>query len=129
MALVLVVDDDPDHRDLLGTYLRAQGYRIEEAKDGLEAVNKTLSLRPDVVVMDLEMPTLDGWAATSILRHNARARHIPIICLSAREGAAERDSALRAGCVSFLTKPCPPADVVAEIRRVLGVLPIPLSEA
>jgi CheY-like chemotaxis protein len=122
-ALVLLVDDDPDARDLLGTYLRAHGYRTEEARDGLEGVTKTLSLRPDVVLMDLEMPTLDGWAATSILKHNVRTRGIPIICLSAREGMAERDSALRAGCVAFLTKPCPPRDVLAEIRRALGAAP------
>ncbi|HTV00220.1 MAG TPA: response regulator [Luteitalea sp.] len=119
-ALVLLVDDYADTRELYGTYLRLKGYRIEEAEDGIDAIAKAVDLRPAVIVMDLAMPNMNGWEATRLLKADPRTMAIPIICLTAHGQLAERSRAMAAGSDGFLTKPCLPRVVGQEIRRVLG---------
>jgi CheY-like chemotaxis protein len=120
LPLVLLVDDYADTRDLYGTYLRMQGYRIAEAEDGMEGVMKAVDLHPAVIVMDIAMPILDGFDATRRLKQEPRTEAIPVICLTAHGHPSQRARALREGCVAFLTKPCLPREVAAEIARVLG---------
>jgi CheY-like chemotaxis protein len=115
--LVLIVDDDPDGRNLYSHALRDAGFQVEEASDGFEAVDKSYKLKPRVVLMDLLMPRLDGWEVVSWLKKNPITSDIPIVAVT---GAGEdmRQMAVTAGCRSVLAKPCPADRVVDEVRRL-----------
>jgi len=117
--IVLLVDDYADARELYGTYLRLQGYRVDEAEDGVAGLSKAVDARPAVVVMDLAMPHLNGWEATRLLKADPRTRSIGVICLTAHGQAEQRARAFAAGCDGFLSKPCLPHALEAEIQRVL----------
>lgn len=119
-ALILVVDDFEDNREMYTQYLRFNGYRVAEAVDGLDALTKAAALRPDLIVMDLSLPRLDGWEATRRLKKDPATSHIPVVALTGHALAGHEEGAREAGCDSFVTKPCIPADLEAEIRRVLG---------
>jgi len=115
--LVLIVDDDVDARMIYSTYLRAMGCVVFTAPDGMAAVEKAEALLPDLIVIDLAMPRLDGWLASRQLKSSTGTRAIPILALSAVETA--HDSAHAAGCVAFLSKPCMPELLWWQIRLVL----------
>lgn len=115
--LVLVVDDDVDTRIICRAYLRSCGCRVLTAPDGNAGTQKALRFNPDVIVMDLAMPKLDGWAATRLLRQRKATAHTPIIAVSAVPMA--RDSARAAGCDAYIAKPCLPELIWWEIRVVL----------
>ena len=117
--LILIVDDMPDIRDMYAEYLKAQGFRPEQACDGFEALSKATVMGPDVIVMDLNLPELDGWEATRRLKANDLTRSIPVIALTGLSVQYSKAAALEAGCDGFLTKPCYPDALVGEIRRVL----------
>jgi CheY-like chemotaxis protein len=117
--LVLVVEDYADAREMYAEYLRFSGFRVAEAHDGVSAVDQALQLLPDVILMDMALPKVDGWEATRRLKDLPQTRHIPIVALTGHAFASHRDRASEAGCASFVTKPCLPDVLVAEIRRVL----------
>jgi two-component system cell cycle response regulator DivK len=117
--LILVVDDFEDNREMYAQYLRFNGYRVAEAVDGLDALTKAAALRPDLIVMDLSLPRLDGWEATRRLKKDPVTSGIPVVALTGHALAGHDEGARSAGCDSFVTKPCIPADLEAEIRRVL----------
>lgn len=117
--LVLVVDDFDDSREMLAEYLLLTGFRVAQAKDGREAIEQAFALAPDVVVMDLSLPEIDGWEATRILRADPRTKHLPVVALTGHALAEHSHEAREAGCDAFLTKPCLPDTLVAEIRRLL----------
>jgi CheY-like chemotaxis protein len=117
--LILVVDDFEDNREMYTQFLRFNGYRVAEAVDGLDALTKAAALRPDLIVMDLSLPRLDGWEATRRLKKDPVTAAIPVVALTGHALAGHEDGARSAGCDSFVTKPCIPADLEAEIRRVL----------
>jgi len=121
--LILVVDDFVDNREMYTQFLRYNGYRVAEAVDGLDALEKAASLQPDLIVMDLSLPRLDGWEATRRLKKNPETAQIPVVALTGHALAGHAEGARAAGCDSFVTKPCIPADLEAEIRRVLGGKP------
>jgi CheY-like chemotaxis protein len=120
-ALVLVVEDYQDAREMYVAYLQFSGYRVAEATNGLEAIEKTLELLPDIILMDLALPKLDGWEATKRLKSDDRTKHIPIVALTGHALAGYAEGARQAGCDSFVTKPCLPDALVAEIRRMLAL--------
>jgi len=120
-ALILVVDDFEDNREIYAQFLRFSGYRVAEAVDGLDALAKAADLRPDLIVMDLSLPRLDGWEATRQLKNDPVTRAIPVVALTGHALDGLEDRARVSGCDSFVTKPCIPADLEAEIRRVLAV--------
>ena len=122
LPLVLVVDDYQDAREMCSEYLTFSGFRVCEARDGFEALEKAFELRPDVILMDLSLPGMDGWEATRRLKKDDRTRKIPVIALTGHALAGHSDGAKQAGCDSFLTKPCLPDAMVAEVRRMLGKL-------
>jgi len=122
-ALILVVDDFEDNLEMYSQYLRFNGYRVAEAVDGLDALTKAAALRPDLIVMDLSLPRLDGWEATRRLKKDPLTSHIPVVALTGHALAGHEEGARDAGCDSFVTKPCIPADLEAEIRRVLAGKP------
>jgi len=100
--------------------LELSGFDVIEAGNGADALTHTAAHAPDVVLMDLSLPILDGWEATRRLKTDTRTAHIPVVALTAHDGSGELQRATRAGCDWFVPKPCPPDALVAEIRRVLA---------
>ena len=117
--LVLVVEDYQDAREMYAAYLQFSGFDVAEASNGIEAVEKTHELLPDIVLMDLALPRMDGWEATRRLKNDPYTRHIPIVALTGHALAGHAEGAREAGCDAFVTKPCLPDALVAEIRRLL----------
>jgi two-component system cell cycle response regulator DivK len=96
--LVLVVEDYQDAREMYSAYLQFSGYRVAEATNGLEAIEKTLELMPDIILMDLALPKVDGWEATKRLKSDERTKHIPIVALTGHALAGFADGARAARC-------------------------------
>ena len=113
MAKILVVDDDEMNRDMLSRRLLRKGYEVALAVNGAEAIEKALSEKPDLILMDLSMPVLDGYEATGRLKAEGTTSRIPIIGLSAHAMVGDREKALAAGCDDYDTKP-------VELPRLLG---------
>jgi len=118
--LVLVVEDYQDAREMYTAYLQFSGYRVAEAANGQEAIDKTRALLPDIILMDLALPKVDGWEATRQLKADDRTKHIPIVALTGHALQGHSELAREAGCDSFVTKPCLPDALVAEIQRMLS---------
>jgi two-component system, cell cycle response regulator DivK len=117
--LVLVVDDVAHGREIFAEYLEFRGFRVATAADGQEAIDQAFELHPDVILMDLSLPKVDGWEATRRLKADDRTRDIPIIALTAHALAAAHDKAMEVGCDAVVTKPCLPKDLELEVRRQL----------
>lgn len=118
--LVLIVEDQSDLRRLYAQQLTISGFDVIEAADGAQAVTWTSLHDPDVVLMDLSLPVLDGWEATRRLKSDEKTAHIPVVALTAHDGAGDLQQATAAGCDWFVPKPCPPDALIAEVRRVLA---------
>jgi CheY-like chemotaxis protein len=117
--LVLVVDDFEDNRAMYAEFLTYSGFRVEQASNGEEAVELTQRLKPDVVVMDLSLPIMDGWEATRRLKANESTKHIPVIALTGHALAGHSRGAREAGCDAFLAKPCLPEKLVAKVEELM----------
>jgi CheY-like chemotaxis protein len=118
--LILVVDDYADNREMYSAYLKFQGLSVVEAANGAEALERAFERPPDLVVMDLSLPGVDGWQATRALKADARTKNIPVIAVTGHALAGAPEQAADAGCDGFLTKPCLPEDLLREIQRMLG---------
>ncbi len=114
---VLVVDDDEDSRRILMYGLGSAGYRVLFAENGAAAVELCQTIRPDLVIMDLAMPEMDGLAATKVLKGDQRTRDVPVIAWSARVFNSDTRVLSEAGFDEVLAKPALPADVVELVRR------------
>jgi two-component system, cell cycle response regulator DivK len=117
--LVLLVDDSPEDVAFYSRDLIAAGFRVATAATGGEGFALALSLVPDLIVMDLEMPGIDGWEATRLLRRQEQTVRIPVIAFSGFHGTAIVMRAIRAGCDSFVPKPCLADELRAAIRSTL----------
>jgi CheY-like chemotaxis protein len=113
----LVVDDHDDSRTLYAEYLRGRGWQVEEAADGAAAMAVAAVFEPDVIVMDVAMPEMDGVTATRYLKRDRRTASVPIIVLTAHPWFEA--AAARAGCSAFVTKPRSPKELLDVVRRVL----------
>ena len=113
---ILVVDDEAGIRDLVGTYLRKEGFEVDEAADGAEALDRFRRQAPDLMVLDLRLPTVDGF---DVLREVRRSSSVPVIVLSARAEETDKLIGLELGADDSLTKPFSPRELVARIRAVL----------
>jgi CheY-like chemotaxis protein len=118
--LVLVVDDYQDAREMYAEYLTFSGFRVAEAANGVDAVQQATDLSPDIILMDLSLPGMDGWEATRRIKLDERTRHIPVIALTGHALPGVSSSARDAGCDAFIIKPCLPDAVVGEVRRLLN---------
>ena len=116
---VLVVDDYPDARDMYRVYLTFSGFEVLEAANGVEAIQIASDNPPDIILMDLSLPVMDGWEATRRLKSDPRTADIPVVALTGHALAGISEGARAAGCDAFVTKPCLPDDLVREIRKVL----------
>lgn len=117
---VLIADDYADARELLMEFVGRLGYEVAEAENGLEAVERAITFRPDVVLMDLAMPELDGRAATALIKADPRTRDAVVIAVTghARRGQAAQD--VCPGCDGLLVKPVLPEAIAATLRHALG---------
>jgi CheY-like chemotaxis protein len=116
---VLIVDDFEDNRAMYAEFLRFSGFDVVEATNGAEAVDMARRIVPDVVVMDLSLPVLDGWEATRRLKADGRTRHIPVVALTGHALEGHSQGAREAGCDEFLAKPCLPETLLATVRELL----------
>lgn len=116
---VLLVDDYPDAREMYSEYLDFAGFDVVEAANGMEALARAVDATPDIILMDLSLPVMDGWEATRRLKADRRTARIPVVALTGHALAGISDGAMRAGCDAFVTKPCLPEDLVREICRIL----------
>ena len=118
--LILIVEDERELRQMYVLHLTMSGFEVIEAEDGAMAIAHTSERAPDAIVMDLSLPIVDGWEATRRIKEDARTSHIPILVLTAYDGAGELQRATEAGCDWFVPKPCPPDALATEVRRVLA---------
>jgi two-component system, cell cycle response regulator DivK len=116
---VLFVDDYPDAREMYSEYLKFSGFDVIEASNGVEALQRAIESSPDIILMDLSLPVMDGWEATRRLKEDVRTAGIPVVALTGHALAGMFEGAKRAGCDAFVTKPCLPEDLVKEIHNVL----------
>jgi CheY-like chemotaxis protein len=119
---ILVVDDYEDNRQMYAELLAYAGYEVAEARDGAEAIAVAHRILPDLIIMDLSLPIIDGWEATRRLKAAERTRLIPVVALTghAPEGLAGHSEAARdAGCDAFLAKPCSPETLLEVVRETL----------
>jgi two-component system cell cycle response regulator DivK len=116
---ILVVDDFDDTRYLLRTWLERKGFQVIEAQNGNEAVQLAQAQSPDLIIMDLEMPELDGLGATRAIRNNATLTSVPIVAVSAYGAEQFRGPALLAGCNDYVSTPFEPAELERLIRLYL----------
>lgn len=114
---ILLVEDNEDNRIIYATALRYAGYQVVEAVTGTEGVQRARSSHPDLVLMDISVPELDGWEATAVLKADPSTRDIPIIAVTAHALPGDEERSLAAGCDGYLAKPIPPATLLAEIDR------------
>jgi two-component system, cell cycle response regulator DivK len=116
---VLVVDDFDDAREMYAEYLEYVGFQVDVARNGVEAVEKARFGLPDIILMDLSLPIMDGWEATRRLKQDQRTRNIPVMALSGHALAGNAEQARQAGADEFVAKPCLPEDLESRIRRLL----------
>lgn len=119
MTQLLLVEDNQDNWDMLSRRLKRKGYEVLVATDGQMGVQQALELLPDLILMDISLPVLNGWEATRQLRANATTSHIPIIALTAHAMAGDREKSLDAGCTDYHTKPVEFDRLVQQIEALL----------
>ena len=119
MARILLVEDNEMNRDMLSRRLIRNGYEVFYAKDGQQGVYMALSERPDLILMDMSLPVLDGWEATRRIKANDATRRIPVIALTAHAMAGDREKAIEVGCDDYDTKPVEISRLVGKITALL----------
>lgn len=120
MPTVLIVDDNEPSREALSRRLERRGYTVVPAADGEQAVSVARETRPDIILMGLGLPIIDGWEATACLKRGSDTRHIPIVVLSAHAMTSDRDQALAAGGDDFDTKPVKFDRLLEKMDYLLG---------
>lgn len=121
MAKLLLVEDNEMNRDMLARRLKRRGYEVVVAVDGQAGIEMAQSEAPDLILMDLSLPVVDGWTATTRLKAEEDTNHIPVIALTAHAMTGDREKALEAGCDEFDTKP-------VELKRLLSKIEALLDE-
>lgn len=120
MSRVFVVDDEPDVVDLLQTILRSDGLEVESETNGRAALGRMLADPPDLIVLDLMMPDLDGFELLKLVRQDPRCRAIPALILSARTGHQDQLESLQLGANAYVCKPFSPRDLLRQVRSLLA---------
>lgn len=116
---ILLVEDDEDSRNVCRIILEHGGYEVVEARTGPEALSLARATRPELILMDVSIPIMDGWEVALILKADTATRHIVIVALTAHALSSDRARAEEVGCDGFLAKPVSPSDVLSEVRARL----------
>jgi CheY-like chemotaxis protein len=120
MTKVLLVEDNEMNRDMLSRRLIRRGFQVVFAMDGQQGINLARSERPDVILMDMSLPIIDGWEATRRLKADDATREVPVIGLTAHAMSGDREKAMEAGCDDYDTKPVELERLIGKIERLLG---------
>ena len=120
MPRILLVEDQEMNRDMLSRRLKKRGYEVSIAVDGAEGVDKARSESPDLILMDMSLPVIDGWEATRQLKSEDATRGIPVVALTAHAMSTDRDKALEAGCDAYETKPVELPRLLEAIEKLLA---------
>ena len=120
MPRLLLIEDNEENRDGLSRHLRRKGFEVLVASDGRQGLEAARAAPPDLVLMDMSLPVLDGWEATRQLKADPHTRHIPVIALTAHAMAGDREKALAAGCDEYDTKPVEVPRLLGKIQLLLG---------
>ncbi len=120
MPKILVVEDNEMNLDMLSRRLTRRGYEIIVAQDGMTGVKRAAGDQPDLILMDMSLPILDGWEATRRLKSNANTKEIPIIALTAHAISGDREKCLAVGCDEYESKPVKFPDLIAKIEQFIG---------
>ncbi|QIB35609.1 response regulator [Ancylobacter pratisalsi] len=120
MAKILLVEDNEMNRDMLSRRLERKGFEVIVAVNGQEGVDLALAQKPDLILMDMSLPVMDGWEATRQVKANAQTAAIPVIALTAHAMAQDREEAMAAGCDDFDTKPVELPRLLAKIEAFLA---------
>jgi two-component system, cell cycle response regulator DivK len=119
MSRILLIEDNEMNRDMLTRRLQRKGFNVITAGDGVEGVNRAMSQEPDLIIMDLSLPLLDGWEASRQIKRNSDTEDIPIIALTAHAMSGDRKKALEAGCDDYDTKPVDFSRLLKKISKLL----------
>ncbi|MFA1625502.1 response regulator [Rhizobium mongolense] len=120
MVKILLVEDNEMNRDMLTRRLEKRGYEVVSATDGLAGVEAAVTTKPDLVLMDMSLPVIDGWEATKRIKRNPNTAAIPVIALTAHAMAGDREKAIEAGCDDYDTKPIELPGLLDKIARLTG---------
>lgn len=120
MVKILLVEDNDMNRDMLTRRLEKRGYEVVSATDGLAGVEAAVTTKPDLVLMDMSLPVIDGWEATKRIKRNPNTAAIPVIALTAHAMAGDREKAIEAGCDDYDTKPIELLGLLDKIARLTG---------
>lgn len=121
MATILVIEDNEMNLDMLSRRLSKRGHSVLIATDGAQGVDMAQHQKPDLILMDMSLPVMDGWQATRIIKADPAIKHIPIIALTAHAIAGDREKCLAAGCDEYETKPIKFPELLAKIDQFLGI--------
>lgn len=117
---ILVVEDEADFRMMLRTRLEANGYEVSEAEDGAIGLEKARNTGPDLIILDVMLPKMDGYKVARLLKFDERHRNIPIIILTARTQQSDRETGMEVGADAYLTKPYKPEEMLEIVARLLS---------
>ncbi len=120
MAKVLLVEDNETNRDMLSRRLIRRGFQVVFAMDGQQGVDLARSERPDIILMDMSLPVIDGWEATRRVKADEATRSVPVIGLTAHAMSGDREKAIEAGCDDYDTKPVELDRLIGKIERLIG---------
>jgi len=120
MAKILLVEDHEMNRDMLSRRLKKRGYEVAIAVDGAEGLEMAGSDSPDLILMDMSLPVIDGWEATRRLKADEATRSIPVVALTAHAMSTDREKAMEAGCDAYETKPVELPRLLETIEKLLG---------
>ena len=123
MPRILIVEDNEENRDALSRRLKRRGFDIVLAVDGLQGVAMAKSEKPDLILMDMNLPELDGWEATRQVKAAAETRNVPVIALTAHALAGDKERAIAAGCTDYHTKPVELPKLLEQIEAILKARP------
>jgi two-component system, cell cycle response regulator DivK len=121
MKRILIVEDQPTSRELLRTVLEKLGHEVYESKNGLEALKAIQGEKPDLILLDLQIPAPDGYAVLKEIRANPELHNLPVVALTASAMQGDRDKALQAGFTGYMAKPVSLTDLRNEVNRLLGL--------
>jgi len=128
---ILIVEDHSELRELIRLRFKDEGYAVATATNGIDAVRKTRSLMPDLILLDVMLPELDGFMVCELLRRDSNTRKIPVIMVTGLEGQVPRCAGIESGATEFVTKPVSPADLISKVNHLLqdSSAPKPVARA